>query len=238
VFFLQDSLRRQAAGTSVSLRVVFYMRLISDAKGNKRMDENVIGNFRTGRWMRVEAGFRQGERPQAFDSYYHYKLELQSIYFWKLLRLFARISDNVINVPSPSYRRTNKLFVLEGKYALYPALQINGGLGYLFSSQQDHVPDALPTFRGKQVNFPVFKVSLRYDLGRAFAEFAYGSYDVFNPYPLEKPFVQVAGELEIGHACNLFSYFRYQYDRSVKVPDNYFLGLGLLFHSPPKGRKL
>jgi hypothetical protein len=81
------------------ITLLTYVRAISDNKGNIRVDENIVGNFKLINWLKLEAGIRQGERPKNFDSYYHYKLELQTKSFLKILRIIARVSDNVINYP-------------------------------------------------------------------------------------------------------------------------------------------
>ena len=81
---------------SDKITLLTYARVISDAKGNLRADENVVGNFKLINWLKLEAGYRQGERPHSFDSYYHYKFELQTKSFWKTVRVIGRISDNVI----------------------------------------------------------------------------------------------------------------------------------------------
>jgi hypothetical protein len=79
-----------------------------------------------------------------------------------------------------------------------------------------------------QVNYPVFKLALRcFIKSKEQVELMYGSYDVFNPYEINKPFVQVSWEYELRDTCALFSYFRYQYNIGVFKPFNYFFGLGL-----------
>ena len=47
--------------------------LYSDAKGAKRLDENLVTNFRLSKLFRVEAGLRYGEKPGLFNAYLHYK---------------------------------------------------------------------------------------------------------------------------------------------------------------------
>jgi hypothetical protein len=213
------------------LSVLIYTRNISDAKGNTRMDENIVPNYWITNYLRCEVGFRQGERPAHFDSYYHYKAELQTKSFWKTVRVIARISDNVINYPSPSYRRTNELFAVETRFHLTRSLQLLASGGYVFSAQQNRALDALPTSQGMLTNSPLFRSSLRYLLkDKGFLEVVYGSYDTFNPYSLNQPFMQFAGDHEFGEHCTFTWYLRYQYDYNVLTPFNYFLGLGLRFH--------
>jgi len=215
---------------SDKITLTTYVRVISDANGNKRADENFVGNFKLINWLRLEAGFRQGQRPGHLDSYYHYKLELQSKYLWKLVRIIGRISDNVINYPTPSYRKTNKLFALELRVPLSKKIKILAGGGYVFSSQQYDMPDALPTSLGIQNNYPIFRFALRYAIKKGYVEAVYGSYDVFNPYGINTPFTQVDGEYELSRLCTLTSFFRYQYNYDLFRPNNYFLGVGLVFH--------
>lgn len=181
--------------------------------------------------MRVEAGFRQGERPGRWDSYYHYKLELQSKWFWQKMRLIARVSDNVINYPSPPFRKTNELFVFEGRFPLGAGFRLLAGAGYVWSAQQKYRPDALPTSAGQLSNSFIFRTALRYYVNKKnFLEAVYGSYDVFNPYALNQPFLQISGDNELSSLCTFAWYLRYQYSNRVTTPFNYFLGLGLRLH--------
>jgi hypothetical protein len=111
----------------------------------------------------------------------------------------ARISDNVIRYPVPSYRKTNELFVFELKRKLLPSLIGLIGGGYVLSHQQDQTTEILPNFRyGDKDNYPVFKLALRYFIKKnTFIEGSYGSYDIFNPYRPDSPFVQASTEISL-----------------------------------------
>jgi hypothetical protein len=216
---------------SDKVSLLTYMRIISDSKGSVRMDENIVPKFKLLNWLKLEVGLRYGERPQNFNSYYHYKVELQTKSFWKTVRIIARISDNVIRFPNPTYRKTNELFAIETKFHLYRSFQGIASGGYVFSAQQYNDTRVLPTDQGIQANYPIFKLALRYLLkNKGFVEVVYGSYDVFNPYELNRPFTQLSWEYDLSHSCSLYSYLRYQYDYNVIKPYNYFLGLGIMFH--------
>lgn len=233
---LKDTVAAKAARKSDKLRLVTYIRVISDARGAWRTDQNVVTNFAIGKLFRGEAGFRLGERPSHIPAYYHYKLELQTRYLWKTVRALARLSDNIFSYPSPSFRKTNEIFVAELRSPVWHSLQLLGGAGYVFSSQQNKSLDALPVGVGHsnypiaQNNYPVFRVMLRYMTKKGYAEGTFGSYDVFNPYYYNSPFLQVMGERELSELCTLTGYFRYQYNYSIQTPLNYFFSLGLVFH--------
>jgi hypothetical protein len=217
--------------TKDKISLLIYERIIFDARGKFRTDQNYIGNFKLVNWLKLEAGIRLGQRPSAFDSYYHYKLELQTKYFFKTVRAIARLSDNVINYPTPSYRKTNKLFAIEAKYPLSNLFQVVAAGGYVFSSQQNKEPNALPTNKGIQNNYPIFKVGIRYIVkDKGFFEAAWGSYDVFNPYILNSPFFQLSTDYDLSHLCSFYSYFRYQYNNYVFNPASYFIAAGIKFH--------
>ena len=208
-----------------------YIRVISDNKGNVRADQNIAPTFRLVNWLNLQVGLRYGEKPQNFNSYYHYKVELKSKWFWKTVRVLARMSDNVITAPPPTYRKTNKLIIAEAKYPISSHFLVSVGGGYVFSSQQNNVTDALPTNLGTQLNYPIFKLSVRYTLkNKGFLEATYGSYDVFNPYYYKTPFMQVSTEQELSPLCTFYSYFRYQYNNNVFTPVNYFFCAGIRFH--------
>ncbi|HWY33037.1 MAG TPA: hypothetical protein VNX68_00235 [Nitrosopumilaceae archaeon] len=208
-----------------------YMRVISNSNGSFRTDQNIVPKFILSSWLRLEVGFRCGERPQHLNSYYHYKAELQTRYFWRTARIIARISDNVIQFPNPIYRKTNELFAVETKFPLYHSFQGIVSGGYVFSAQQNNDISALPTSQGTQANYPIFKLALRYLIkDKGFVEMVYGSYDVFNPYEINRPFTQFSSEYELSHSATLYSYLRYQYDYNAFKPYNYFLGLGVIFH--------
>ena len=216
---------------SDKITLLIYARIISDAKGNVRADENVVGNFKVIDWLKVEAGVRQGERPHHFDSYYHYKLELQTKSFWKTVRVITRISDNVINFPTPSFRKTNELVAVEVKHLISKHFMVFAAGGYLFSSQQNKEPDALPTNKGIQNNYPIFKLAVKYIINeKGHLELVYGSYDVFNPYLLNQPFGQLTANFDLSELCTFYSYLRYQYNNNVFTPNNYFFAAGIMFH--------
>ncbi len=208
--------------------MLLYARVISDASGNVRVDQNIVPNFRLNNWLRVEAGVRFGERPQKFDSYYHYKLELQTKSFWKTVRFFGRLSENVIQYPMPVYAKSNYLIVAELKRPVAHSLVAMLAWGYVFSAQQNNSLDAIPATTGSVSGYPTYKIALRYLLGdKGFIEAVYGAYDVFNPYVLSSPFLQTSFEYELGERTALYSYFRYQYNSAITTPLNDFIGLGV-----------
>lgn len=212
------------------ISLLVYTRTIADANGNVREDESIVSNIRLNKLLNLELGVRQGERTQKFDSYFHYKVELQTKYFWHTLRFFARLSDNSVNYPS-QYDKSNYLGVAEGKLPLSKKLMALADAGYVLTFQQNNLQDKLPICNGNENNYPTYKISLRYFLNKnGFLEAVYGAYDIFNPYSLSSPFVQSSFEYEIGKNCDLYSYFRYQYNKAISNPMNDFLGLGIKIH--------
>jgi hypothetical protein len=214
------------------LMLLIYSRIISDNNGNVRIDENFVPNIRLNKLLKLELGIRQGERPQRFDSYYHYKIELQTKSFWKMVRFIARLSDNVIKYPSPNYAKSNYLFIAESKFPLSKSFVALVAGGYVFTRQQNNTTDGLPSVNtGDRNDYPTFKLAIRYLLrDRGFVEAVYGAYDVFNPYLLTSPFLQTTFEYEITERTELYSYFRYQYNSSLAQPLNDFIGLGVKLH--------
>src|SRR5882724_7119571 len=91
---------------SDAMTLLIYTRTISDANGNVRFDQNIVPNFKVNKWLRVELGIRQGERPNNIGAYNHYKIEIQTKSFFKTVRLIARMSDNIVRYTSPNYSRT------------------------------------------------------------------------------------------------------------------------------------
>lgn len=226
-----DTLRNQTPRQADKISLLIYTRVISDANGNIRIDENIVPNFRLNKWLKLELGFRQGERPQHFGSYNHYKVELQSKSFWKTVRFIARLSDNIIYYPSPTYSKSNYLVIAESKNKVSHSLMVLAAGGYVLSYQNNNSLDGWPTVMGNKLNQPIYKVALRYLLkDKGFIEGVYGTYDVFNPYLLSAPFAQVALEYELSDHCALYSYFRYQYNEHFNVPLNNFIGLGVRLH--------
>jgi hypothetical protein len=212
--------------------LLIYSRIISDNNGNIRIDENFVPNIRLNKLLKLELGIRQGERPQRFDSYYHYKVELQTKSFWKTVRFIARLSDNVIKYPSPIYARSNYLLIAESKFPLSKAFVALVAGGYVFTRQQNNTTDGLPTVsNGDRDNFPTFKLAVRYLFhNHGFVEAVYGAYDVFNPYLLKSPFLQSTFEYELTERTGLYSYYRYQFNNSLAQPLNNFVGLGVKLH--------
>lgn len=224
--------KKDTVEKSDRLTFLIYARLISDANGNIRMDENIVPNIRLNKWLKLELGIRQGERPQRFDAYYHYKVELQTKSFWKTVRFIARLSDNVVKYPNPDYAKSNYLFIAEGKFSLSKYFVALVAGGYVFTFQKNNSVDGLPSINnGIENNYPTYKLAVRYLLNdRGFAEAAFGAYDVFNPYLLTSPFLQTSFEYEITQQLDLYSYFRYQYGKSIGEPLNDFIGLGVKIH--------
>lgn len=89
-----------------------YVRTVKDSKGNFRFDQNVVPRFKLTNLLSLELGLRHGETTEAFDAYNHYKIELQTKYFWNRLRFFTRLSDNIIKAPTV-YSRSNYITVAE-----------------------------------------------------------------------------------------------------------------------------
>ncbi|MBS1589620.1 MAG: hypothetical protein JST52_08425 [Bacteroidetes bacterium] len=212
------------------LRLSIYERIIFDENGNWRTDQNLIGNFRINQWLRAEAGFRLGERPQTFASYAHYKLELQTKWFYNKVRVLARVSDNMIFSPQPDYKKSNWLSVAEGRYFLTKDFRLTAGAGVVFSAKEFQKTDAIPTTVGIAETNPIYKVGLGFENRGWDVEGNYGSYDVFNPYPIQKPFVQVNVTRRVSPICQLQSYFRYQFNQNIATPENYFFALGAVFN--------
>jgi hypothetical protein len=227
----RDTLQRKIVKDD-RINFLVYCRIISDSRGNVRVDENVVPNFKLNKWLRFEFGLRQGERSQKFDSYYHYKAEIQTKSFWKTVRFIARLSDNVIKYPSPDYSKSNYLIIAESKWQLSRDFLALVAGGYVFSYQKNNSIDATPLVnQGDKSNYPTFKVALRYLLNeKGYIEAVYGAYDVFNPYLLSSPFLQLSLEYEITEHCDLYSYYRYQYNNSIGAPLNDFLGIGVKLH--------
>lgn len=214
------------------IKVAIYERVISSSTGNWRSDQNFVVNYRLINWLRLEAGVRFGERPKYLHSYYHYKIELQSKWFCETFRVIARMSDDVVELPSPNFEKTNELFIAEAKHPISKHFQIMAGAGYLFSSQLIHESDVLPTNMGIKNKYPIYKLALKYFFTKTELELAYGSYDVFNPYLYNQPFIQIFANYTLSKLFSLQSYFRYQYNRSILKPNNYFLSAGFAYRLP------
>jgi len=212
--------------TNHQVNILLYARCIVDAEENKRLDENIVGNLKLLSWLNVEGGFRQGERSVIGNSYYHYKIEAQITPFKKAIKVITRLSDNVISYPLP-YRKTNYLSAVEGKYSIFKKTSINGGLGYVRSFTKNNSLDALPTSKGIKNNSVIFKIAIHYSIqGENSLEIAYGTYDVFNPYALNQPFTQVVVDKELTKRCFLYSYYRYQFNKTIFAPYNHFFCIG------------
>lgn len=212
--------------------LLVYARVITDANGNWRTDQNIVSNFRLNRWLKLELGVRHGETTNQFGAYYHYKIELQTRSFWEKVRFVARLSDNVVDYTNPDYRRSNYLLIAESKLPLSKSWIILAAYGYVYSSTQNNSQEGLPNIdQGKGNNYPTYKAGLRYLIKeKGNLDFVVGSYDVFNPYLLVSPFTQVSFDYEITKRTALYSYFRYQFDHKIDVPLNYFLGVGVRVH--------
>lgn len=237
-----DTLRATRAETmgvpapkSEVVSLLLYNRAIVDAQGNVRFDQNVVPTFRLDRTLKLQIGFRVGERPHIANAYYHYKVELQTRRFWNVLRLLARMSTNVINNPGPAggvpYTRSNYLGVAEGHHPLSKKFRLLGGLGYVYTFQKNNYLDGFPVSDGLPKAHLIYKAALNYAFSeRGFVGIAFGTYDVFNPYNLNEPFAQVDSEYDISGRSTLYAYFRYQEAGHFYEPLNGFIGLGIRLH--------
>lgn len=220
-----------SAAQQDKVSLLLYGRVIADAAGQWRVDENVVLNAQLNKWLRGEVGIRQGERPQRFDSYYHYKVELQTKNFWKGVRFIARLSDNVIKYPSPIFSRSNFLLIAEGRFPVTDKLSLLTAYGFVSSYTRNGSQEAIPSAGGSGNFYSTWKLAVRYAFNhKGHAQVVWGAYDVFNPYVLQSPFLQLDLEHELTERLALYSYVRYQYDHQLGVPLNNFLGLGVRVH--------
>ena len=206
---------------------LLYTRTIRDANGNFRFDQNVVPNIKINNVLRLELGVRHGETAQAFDAYYHYKIELQTKSFWKTLRFVARLSDNILKAPTV-YSRSNYLAIAESRFKLNAKFTVLVGAGSVAQFQHDNVKDARPLFSGNGKIFPTYRLTVRHHASeRWFVDAVYGAYDTFNPYPPLSPFLQIDSEYDLIRHVSLYGYFRYQFNHHINTPENDFLGLGI-----------
>ena len=233
-----DSLRTVASQRPEKVETVsllLYNRIVIDAHGNVRFDQNVVPTFRLNRTLKLQIGVRLGERPQNFNSYYHYKVELQTRQFWNAVRFLARMSTNVIENPGPdggsAYTKSNYLGVAEGRHPLSKKFMLIVGIGYLYSFKKNNYLDGTPVADGMQNNHFIYKAALHYEINpRGFVGVAFGTYDVFNPYNLNEPFAQVDCEYDLSARSTLYTYYRYQEAGHFNEPLNSFICLGIRLH--------
>ena len=207
-----------------------YERVIWDAMGNVRYDENIVSNFKMNQWLRAEAGFRTGHRPEKFDSYYHYKLELQTKSFWQTVRFFVRLSNDV-NQSAPVYSRSYYLAVAEVRRPFSKSFSFLAAWGQVLATQRNNSLDGMPSLTGTQTNYTAYKIGVRYTLREnGFVEATCGNYDVFNPYIPSNSFLQTHFEYDISRRTSLTSNLRYQFDHDIGTPLSYFIIVGVRLH--------
>ena len=210
------------------ISLLVYARVIHNSNGTFRVDENIVPNFRLNKLLRLELGFRQGETSNSLGSYNHYKVELQTKYFYNKFRLLIRMSDRIVRFPSPSYSNSNYLAVVESRFPLGKSFSLLAAAGYVYTFQKNDLLEGWPIASGAKDNFPTYKLALRYNLhGKGFVEAVYGAYDVFNPYPVSAPFTQASFDYHLSTRYTLYSYFRYQFSQSLDAALNEFLCLGV-----------
>jgi hypothetical protein len=234
------SLNAQADGSKINsspekkvrkdaMTLLAYIRVISDANGNVRIDQNIVPNFKITKWLRIEVGYRHGERPDNISAYDHYKVELQTKFFFDRVRFIGRMSDNIVRFGNPHFSRTNYLAITETKIPLSGKMEAIANFGYEFTYQKNNIYEAIPEVSGNSDDHAIYKFGLRYKIHKGAIEGIFGTYDVFNPYLLTQPFYQISFDYELWERGTLYSYVRYQYDKSITIPFNNFLGLGVRF---------
>lgn len=232
---LQTAVPEHAVKKTEAVSLLLYNRLIIDAKGNIRTDQNIVPTFRLNNLLKLQVGFRLGERPHNMNSYYHYKVELQTKQFWNVLRFIARMSTNVIESTGPDlgdpYTKSNYLGVAEVKYPLSKKFLFAGGLGYLYSFKKTNYLEGSPVTDGTQNNHLIYKAAIHYEFNpRGYVGVAFGTYDVFNPYNLNEPFAQVDCEYDFSERATLYTYYRYQEAGHFNEPLNSFICTGIRLH--------
>jgi hypothetical protein len=207
-----------------------YERVIWDAQGNVRYDENIVSNLKLNSWLRGEGGLRFGHRPEKFDSYYHYKLELQTKSFWQTVRFFIRLSNDV-NKSTPVYARSYYLAVAEARRPISKSFSFLAAWGQVLATHRDNSSDGAPSFSGVQTNYMAYKIGLRYTLReKGFMEAMVGNYDIFNPYMPSNSFLQMHFEYDIAKRVSFTSNLRYQFNQSLDRPLGYFIIAGVRLH--------
>ena len=114
------------------ISLLAYVRVIRNDNGTFRIDENIVPNFRLNKLLRLELGLRQGETSGGVGAYNHYKVELQTKYFQKRLRLIVRMSDRIVRLPSP-YSNSNYLIVAESRFPVGKSFVLLAALGYVYT---------------------------------------------------------------------------------------------------------
>jgi hypothetical protein len=228
VLYAQDSTAVKKKEDKITLLV--YVRVIHNPDGTYRVDENIVPNFKLNRLLRLEVGFRQGQTSGSLGSYNHYKVELQTRWFYSKFRFFTRLSDRIVRYPTPPYSNSNYMMVAESRFPLGRSFSILAAAGYVYTFQHNNTLEGLPITDGAADHFPTYKLALRYDLhGKGFVEAVYGAYDVFNPYPVTAPFTQASFDYHLSHHATLYSYFRYQFSKTLDVPLSEFMCVGVRF---------
>ena len=225
----QDGIERPAVEkeNEEKISLLIYTRVIHNDNGSFRVDGNLVPNFKLNNLLRLELGFRHGATAENLSSYNHYKAELQTKFFFEKFRLLFRLSDRIVRYPSPSFSNSNYLMIAESRFPLGKSFTVLAALGYVYTFQKNDVED-WPIATGIISQFPTYKLSLRYNLrNKGFVEAVYGAYDVFNPYPIAAPFLQTSLDYPLFMRCTLYSYFRYQFNKSPRTPLNEFVGAGV-----------
>ncbi|CAN5309177.1 hypothetical protein BH10BAC4_BH10BAC4_03350 [soil metagenome] len=214
--------------------ILTYVRVIQDASGNIRFDENFIPVFKLNKWVNLELGLRHGSQTyqtsQAtqYGAYDHYKIELQTKRV-KSFRVIARLSDNVIRNPTPHYSRSNYVFAIDARPKISNSFTAVLAYGYVFSYQQNDKLDAVPLLSGNETNYPIFKIGLQYNLwNKGRIGFDYGSYDTFNPYLLKDPFTQITFDYELSKRVSFYSFYRREFLNTYGNIFNRFFTAGVM----------
>ena len=227
--FCQEN-KKNEQNNQTHFRITTYVRSISN-KNINRFDENLLTNYTLKNGVKIELGFRFGNtsKNSPNNNYYNYKFEVQTKEFFNKIKFIARISNNLNFYTYPSLKLTNYMFISEYK-KIKNSFQYTIGLGYLISFEQSNTINFKPSVLGTINQYPIFKISTRYAPSvNDFFELAFGSYDIFNPYEINKPFLQTNYERKKNKYIHFFSYFRYQYVNVITRPNNYFVGLGVNF---------
>ncbi|WP_194270174.1 hypothetical protein [Candidatus Methylospira mobilis] len=162
-----------------------------------------------------------------------YKLELTSKSFMDNYKASLRLLKKN-NYTSNSTRDTILIERLAGSFDPFKKLDslerlsIDSelGLSQTFSSTAGSA--ILPGTSGNLTLTPLFALRLNYrpDSLQQTHSFAFSNFDVFDPYPMNQPFLQIETVQALDN-CRVFGYIRYRWDNSISQFYALYLTIGV-----------
>lgn len=204
-----------------------YAREVISPRGPDFLDFTGLYDSTYFRWMTIQGGLRVSESEQRLGRW-GYKLELTSGAFLSYFKASVRLTRLNDYVPDAT-RRTFLMQRLLGDFQPFEEVTLRTSLGLAEFYTSTGGSTVLPVPGGVPTLTPIVGLTLTYHdepAARAYS-LTYANFDVFDPYPIDQPFVQIEADQDVD-GWRLFGYARYRWSHQFQNFHSLYLSLGVV----------